>query len=137
VKPPVASESGDESSDESWGAASESGDEEEGQDDAAETGEETTDRTEGDSSGNPEEAKKKRKAKRPRRDRRPQVLANITNPFTLVSESGLPLDPSVVAKGYAMQLGCIIRETVPLNTQYLRSEANEALAGTLIQKLHQ
>jgi hypothetical protein len=65
------------------------------------------------------------------------VLTNITDPFTLVSESGLPLEPSVVAKGYAMQLGCIIRETVPLNTQDLRSEANEALAATLIQKLHQ
>jgi hypothetical protein len=36
-----------------------------------------------------------------------------------------------------MQLGCIIRETVPLNTQDLRSEANEALAATLLQKLHQ
>jgi hypothetical protein len=42
------------------------------------------------------------------------------------------LEPSVVAKGYAMQLGCIIRETVPLNTQDLRSEAIEALAETLI-----
>jgi hypothetical protein len=65
------------------------------------------------------------------------VLANVTDPFMLVSESGLPLEPSVVAKGYAMQLGCIVRVTVPLNTQDLRSEANEALAGTLIQKLHQ
>jgi hypothetical protein len=35
-----------------------------------------------------------------------------------------------------MQLGCIVRETVPLNTQDLKSEANEALAATLIQKLH-
>lgn len=130
-----AADRGDE--EESWGAASESGDEEEGRDDAAETGEETTDRTEGDSGGNPEEAKKKRKAKRPRADRRPQVLANITDPFTLVSESGLPLEPSKVAKGYAMQLGCIVRETVPLNTQDLRSEANAALAATLLQKLHQ
>jgi hypothetical protein len=43
----------------------------------------------------------------------------------------------MVAKGYAMQLGCIVRETVPLNTQDLTSEAHEALAGTLIQKLHQ
>jgi hypothetical protein len=92
---------------------------------------------EGDSGGNLEEAKKKRKAKRPRRDQKPQVLANITDPFMLVSKSGLPLEPSVVAKGYAMQLGCIVRETVPLNTQDLRSDANEALAGTLIQKLHQ
>ena len=54
-----AADRGDE--EESWGAASESGDEEEGRDDAAETGEETTDHTEGDSGGNPEEAKKKRK----------------------------------------------------------------------------
>jgi hypothetical protein len=81
---------------------------------------------EGDSGGNPEEAKKKRKAKRPRRDWRLQVLANITDPFTLVSESGLPLEPFVVAKGYTMQLVCIVRETVPLNTQDLRSEASKA-----------
>ncbi|KAM0827572.1 hypothetical protein ACQ4PT_068114 [Festuca glaucescens] len=131
----AAAETGDEG--EGQGAAVETGDEEEAWDDAAETGEETTDRTKGDSGGNPEEAKKKRKARRPRRDRKPQVLANVTDAFTLVSASGLPLEPSGVAKGYNMQLGCIVRETVSINNHDIRSEANAALAETLIQKLHQ
>lgn len=90
----------------------------------------------GDSGGNPEEAKK-RKARRPRRDRKPQVLTNVTDAFTLVSESGQPLEASEVAKGYSMQLGCIVRETVSINNHDIRSEANAALAETLTQKLHQ
>ncbi|KAM0850333.1 hypothetical protein ACQ4PT_053176 [Festuca glaucescens] len=135
----AAAETGDE--EEGRGAAVEPGNEEEGWDNAVETGDETTeghtDRTDGDSGGNPEEAQKKRKAKMPRRDRKPQVLANITDAFRNVSESGLPLEPSEVAKGYNMQLGCIVRESVSINTKDIRSEANAALAKTLIQKLHQ
>jgi hypothetical protein len=65
------------------------------------------------------------------------VLANVTDVFTLVSESGQPLEPSEVAKGYNMQLGCIVHETVSINTHDIRSEANMALAEALIQKLHQ
>jgi hypothetical protein len=117
------------------GATSESND-----DEATETaGEETTDRTEGESGGgNPEEeaSKQKRKAKRPRKDRKPQVVANTMDVFTDVSPSGLPLEPKKVARGYSFQLGCIMRETVPLMTFDLRSEANKALADTLLQKLH-
>ncbi|KAK1646424.1 hypothetical protein QYE76_064229 [Lolium multiflorum] len=125
------------------GGAADTGDDDDTWDAAAETGEETTgeenaaNRTEGDSGGNPREGKKKRTARRPRRDRRPQVLANVTDHFTVVSESGLPLEPSWVAKGYGMQLGCIVRETVPILTQDLRSKENEALAQSLLQKLHQ
>ncbi|KAK1662633.1 hypothetical protein QYE76_050792 [Lolium multiflorum] len=92
---------------------------------------------EGDSGGNPQEGKKKRTARRPRRDRRPQVLANVTDAVTVVSESGLPMEPSWVAKGYGMQLGCIVRETMPILTQDLRSKENEAIAQSLLQKLHQ
>ncbi|KAK1660274.1 hypothetical protein QYE76_048433 [Lolium multiflorum] len=131
----TAAETGDEG--EGQGTAAETGDEEEAWDDAPETGEDTSDRTEGDSGGKPEEAKKKRKARRPRRDRKPQVLTNVTDAFTLVSESGQPLEPSEVAKGYIMQLGCIVRETVSINNHEIRSEDNAALAETLIQKLHQ
>ncbi|KAK1665063.1 hypothetical protein QYE76_053222 [Lolium multiflorum] len=123
--------------------AADTGDDDDTWDDAAQTGEETTgeenaaNRTEGDSGGNPQEGKKKRTARRPRRDRRPQVLANITDAVTVVSESGLPMEPSWVAKGYGMQLGCIVRETVPILTQDLRSKENEAIVQSLLQKLHQ
>ncbi|KAK1628148.1 hypothetical protein QYE76_002463 [Lolium multiflorum] len=125
------------------GAAADTGDDDDTWDDAAEPAEETTgeenaaNRTEGDSGGNPQEGKKKRTARRPRRDRRPQVLANVTDAVTVVSESGLPMEPSWVAKGYGMQLGCIVRETVPILTQDLRSKENEAIAQSLLQKLHQ
>jgi hypothetical protein len=118
-------------------ATTNTGDEEGAWDDAAETGEETTDRTEVDSGGNPEEAKKKRTTRRPRRDRRLQVLTNVTDAFTSVSESGLPSEPLGFAKGYNMQLGCLICETATINTKDIRSEANAALAETLLQKLHQ
>ncbi|KAK1619417.1 hypothetical protein QYE76_024934 [Lolium multiflorum] len=47
------------------------------------------------------------------------------------------MEPSWVAKGYGMQLGCIVRETVPILTQDLRSKENEAIAQSLLQKLHQ
>ncbi|KAK1669224.1 hypothetical protein QYE76_057383 [Lolium multiflorum] len=56
---------------------------------------------------------------------------------TEVSESGLPMEPSWVAKGYGMQLGCIVRETVSILTQDLRSKENEAISQSLLQKLHQ
>ena len=36
-----------------------------------------------------------------------------------------------------MQLGCILRETVSINTMDLRHTHNEALVNILIQKLHQ
>ena len=65
------------------------------------------------------------------------MLANVTDHFTVVSESGLPLEPSWVAKGYGMQLGCIVREIVPILTQDLRSKENEAIAQSLLLKLHQ
>ena len=94
----------------------------------------TDDRTDGGSGSNPTAQKKEKK---PRRDRTPQVLANVTDEFTLVSPSGLPLEPKDIAKGYSMQLGCIVRESMSINTKDIRSKANEALVQTLLQKLHQ
>ena len=103
-------------------------------------GEETTDggadRTDGGSGGNPPAQKKKRVAQGPRRDRKAQVVANVTDAISKVSNSGLPLEPSKVARGYSMQLGCIVRETVSINTKDLRAPENEALRKTLITKLH-
>jgi len=93
----------------------------------------TTDggRTDG-GSGNPS-ARRKRVRRNPRK---PQELANICEDITLVSESGLPLEPKEVARGYGMQLGCIVRETVSINTRHLRSEENERLVDLCITKLH-
>ena len=77
---------------------------------------ECADRTEDDGSGNPAAKKKKKK---PRKDRKPTVLANTTSEITLVSESGQPLEPEDVAAGYGMQLGCIVRESMLINTKHL------------------
>ena len=77
------------------------------------------------------------KQKKPRRDRTPQVLANITDVFTEVTPSGQPVEPKHLANGYGMQLGCILRESVSINTKDLRSTDNEALVVHLLQKLHQ
>ena len=35
-----------------------------------------------------------------------------------------------------MQLGCIIRESMSINTKHLRSEANERLVANCLKKLH-
>ena len=35
-----------------------------------------------------------------------------------------------------MQLGCIVRESMSINTKDIRSDANEALVETLLKKLH-
>ena len=120
-------------------------DEQEGREDDAETSfeggheDDTTttdggDCTDGGSGGNPTAQKKEKKQ---RRDRTPQVLANVTDEFTEVTPSGLPVAPKEIAKGYSMQLGCIVRESMSINTKDLRSKANEALVQTLLQKLHQ
>ena len=116
--------------------------------DGGEEGDDTTtdgDRTGGDDtttdgggptdggSENPPATKKRRERRNPRK---PQVLANITEEITVVSDSGAPLEPAEVVKGYGMQLGCIVRESVSINTRNLRSEENERLVDLLITKLH-
>ena len=57
--------------------------------------------------------------------------------FTVVSPSGLPLETPELAKGYIMQLGCILWESMSINTKDIRSKANEALVENLLRKLHQ
>jgi hypothetical protein len=47
------------------------------------------------------------------------------------------LEPPEIAKGYNMQIGCIVRESMSINTKDLRSDANAALVETLLKKLHQ
>ena len=97
---------------------------------------ETTDGNDHTASGSGTKPTAEKKAKIPRKDRAPQVLANITDEFTLVSPGGLPLEPKDKARGYSMQLGCILREILSINTKDIRSKENEALLQTLLQKLH-
>ena len=77
------------------------------------------------------------KRKKPRKDRTPQALDNVTHVFTKVTPCGLPVEPEKHAKGYSMQLGCIVRESMSINTKDLRSKGNEALVEHLLTKLHQ
>jgi hypothetical protein len=53
-----------------------------------------------------------------------------------VSENGYPLAPEEVVAGYGGQVTCILRNTVLLNNENLRSEENEHYRTLLLQKLH-
>ena len=77
-----------------------------------------------------------KKLKKQRKERTPQAVGTVTDTFTKVSKSGQPQEPWGVAKGYGMQLGCILRETVSINTYDLKSAENEALRIQLLKKLH-
>jgi hypothetical protein len=54
-----------------------------------------------------------------------------------VSKSGAPEEPKALAARYGMQIGCIVRETVTMNTRNLRDPANVHLVQILLQKLHE
>ena len=93
------------------------------------------DRTEGGGGSNLP-AKKRRKSTRPRKDRTPQVVSNVTDTFTEVSQSGKPKQPRIIAKGYGMKLGCILREMTTINTFDLRNPQNEGLRNELLKRVH-
>ena len=96
----------------------------------------TTDRvdhTDGGTGDNPTAQKQTKQ----RKERTLQALANVTYMFTVVTPSGLPVEPKELAKGYGMQLGCIVQESMSINTKDLRSKSNEALVELLLTKLHQ
>lgn len=97
----------------------------------------TTDGGDHDASGSGTNPTAGKKAARPRRPRKAQVLANVTDEFTSVSESGLPLEPKKAASGFSMQIGCIVRESVSINTKDIRSPENTAILQTMLDKLHQ
>jgi hypothetical protein len=54
-----------------------------------------------------------------------------------VSKSGAPEEPKALAAGYGIQIGCIVRETVTINTRNLRDPGNAHLVQLLLQKLHE
>ena len=78
-----------------------------------------------------------KKQTKERKNRTPSAVANVTDTFTKVSKSGMPEEPRDRAKGYSMQLGCIVRETVSINTYDLRTPENEALRAQLLKRLHE
>jgi hypothetical protein len=94
------------------------------------------DHTDGGGGSNPPAKRPAKRLKKPRKDRTPQAVGNITDTFTKVSLSGQPLEPRDIAKGYGMQLGCILRENASINTYDLRNPENEALRNDLLKKLH-
>jgi len=75
--------------------------------------------------------------KRQRKDRRPNVLGTVKEEFTEVSSEGHPTAPKELVKGYAGQLGCILRSTVSINTENLRHKDRGNLRNLLFTKLHE
>ena len=75
--------------------------------------------------------------KRQRKDRRPNVLGTVKEEFTEVSSEGHPTAPKGIVKGYAGQLGCILRSTVSINTENLRHKDRGNLRSLLFTKLHE
>ena len=75
--------------------------------------------------------------KRQRKDRRPNVLRTVKEEFTEVNSDGHPTAPEQVVKGYSVQLGCILRSTVSINTENLRHRDRGNLRNLLFTKLHE
>jgi hypothetical protein len=59
------------------------------------------------------------KKKAIRKDRNPPTLGTKREDFTAVNENGVPVEPKALAAGYETQIGCIMRETVTINTRNL------------------
>ena len=76
-------------------------------------------------------------SKRQRKDRRPNVLSTVKEEFTEVNSDGYPTAPKEIVKGYAVQLGCILRSTVSINTENLRHKDRGNLRNLLFTKLHE
>ena len=64
------------------------------------------------------------------------MLGTVREQFTVVRSDGVPVEPKELAKGYGIQIGCIVRDTVSINTGNLRTEANAHLVNMLLMKLH-
>ena len=75
--------------------------------------------------------------KRQRKDRRPTVLRTLKEEVTEVDSDGNPTAPERIVKGYSLQLGCILRSTVSINTENLRHPDRGNLRNLLFTKLHE
>ena len=75
--------------------------------------------------------------KRQRKDQRPIVLRTLKEEVTEVDSNGNPTAPERIVKGYSLQLGCIVRSTVSINTENLRHPDRGNLRNLLFTKLHE
>ena len=75
--------------------------------------------------------------KKQRKDRRPNALRTLKEEFTQVDSEGNPTEPKHIVKGYSVQLGCILRSTVSINTENLRHKDRGNLRNLLFTKLHE
>ena len=75
--------------------------------------------------------------KKQRKDRRPNALRTVKEEFTQVDSDGNPTEPKHIVKGYSVQLGCILRSTVSINTENLRHKDRGNLRNLLFTKLHE
>ena len=75
--------------------------------------------------------------KRQQKNWRPNVLRPVKEEFTQVNFDGHPTAPKQVVKGYSVQLGCILRSTVSINTENLRHKDRGNLRNLLFTKLHE
>ena len=75
--------------------------------------------------------------KRQWKDRRPNALHTLKEEFTQVDSDGHPTEPKHIVKGYSVQLGCILRSTVSINTENLRHKDRGNLRSLLFTKLHE
>ena len=75
--------------------------------------------------------------KKQRKDRRPNALRTLKEEFTQVDSDGNPTEPKHIVKGYSLQLGCILRSTVSINTENLRHPDRGNLRNLLFTKLHE
>ena len=75
--------------------------------------------------------------KRQWKDRRPTVLRTLKEEVTEVDSDGNPTAPERIVKGYSLQLGCILRSTVSINTENLRHPDQGNLRNLLFTELHE
>jgi hypothetical protein len=97
---------------------SEGGEGDEDSDDTTDASSKRTDGAEDDTTdGGSALAAKKKKAIT--KDRNPPTLGTKREDFTQVNKNGVPMEPKALAAGYGTQIGCIIRETMTINTRNL------------------
>jgi hypothetical protein len=97
---------------------SESGEEDGDSNATTDAGRERTDGAEDDTTdGGSAPAAKKKKAIR--KDQNPLTLGTKHEDFTAVNENSVPVEPKALATGYGTPIGCIVWETVTINTRNL------------------
>ena len=75
--------------------------------------------------------------KRQRKDQYPNMLRTVKEEFTQVNSDGHPTVPKELVKGYSLQLGCILRSIVLINTENLRHKDRGNLGSLFFTKLHE